>query len=344
MAITEMEELGKILELTEDESGWDRTGGSTLPLLISDAIIPLLSVPAIRRQFVPSAKENQDTIGSLDPQEEAAHRGTDRLIHRYSSRAAFYTTDSCFAYCRHCFRRRFAGHLAGPASVEEIKAAAAYIASHPEIKEVLLTGGDLFTLSDSRIDAMLSIFKESCPSTIFRLCTRAVAVYPKRFTPELMAVIKKHRHGAPFFLMTQFNHPAELTEDAVEAVGRFVDMGIPAFNQSVLLKGVNDDAAVLKELSEKLLMARVKPYYLFQDDPVRGTAHFRVDIEDGLAIEKELRSELSGLAMPQYTADLPAGGGKVILTHGYYMGSEDEGGRKRYAFETPDGGIRHYPE
>ena len=288
-----MEELGKILELTEDESGWDRTGGSTLPLLISDAIIPLLSVPAIRRQFVPSAKENQDTIGSLDPQEEAAHRGTDRLIHRYSSRAAFYTTDSCFAYCRHCFRRRFAGHLAGPASVEEIKAAAAYIASHPEIKEVLLTGGDLFTLSDSRIDAMLSIFKESCPSTIFRLCT---------------------------------------------------SMGIPAFNQSVLLKGVNDDAAVLKELSEKLLMARVKPYYLFQDDPVRGTAHFRVDIEDGLAIEKELRSELSGLAMPQYTADLPAGGGKVILTHGYYMGSEDEGGRKRYAFETPDGGIRHYPE
>ena len=344
MAITGIEELKGKIELTDDELGWREEGDSTLPLLISGHIASMLSIPAIRRQFVPSAKENTDDIGTLDPQEERKHEGTARLIHRYGNRAAFLTTDRCFAYCRHCFRRRFTGTMTGPASDKEIEEAAAYAAAHAKIREILLTGGDMFTLSDEKIGRMLSIFKSACPDVILRLCTRAVATEPSRFTEGLFSIIRENQKGAPYYLMTQFNHPAELTEDAVEAVGRFVDMGIPAFNQSVLLKGVNDDAAVLKELSEKLLMARVKPYYLFQDDPVRGTAHFRVDIEDGLAIEKELRSELSGLAMPQYTADLPAGGGKVILTHGYYMGSEDEGGRKRYAFETPDGGIRHYPE
>ena len=344
MAITEMEELAAILTLREDEKAWKSDGESTLPLLIPDGIVPLLSIEAIRRQFVPSAKENEDTTGSLDPQEERKHQGTGRLVHRYHNRAAFFTTDRCFAYCRHCFRRRFTGHLSGPATLQDIEEAAEYIRLHREIREVLLTGGDMFTLSDSHIDEMLTIFKSKCPGVIFRLCTRAVAVYPERFTPELMAIIRKHMTGVPFFLMTQFNHGAELTDKAVKAVAAFIDSGIPAFNQSVLLKGVNDDENTLIELSDKLLKARIKPYYLFQDDPVRGTSHLRVSIERGLEIEKSIRKELSGLGMPQYTADLPAGGGKVILTHAYYKGPVSDGGRERYLFETPDGETRYYPE
>ena len=344
MTITDMEQLSGIIELTDEEKAWNPEGPSTLPLLISEDILALIDNPAIRKQFVPSAEENEDTVGSLDPQEEKDHAGTERLIHRYRSRAAFYTTDRCFSYCRHCFRRRFTGHLAGPASENDIRSAASYISEHREIREVLLTGGDMFTLSDSRIDAMLSIFKENCPGVIFRLCTRAVATCPERFTDKLMEVIRKHSSGAPLFLMTQFNHPAELTEKAVKAVSAFVDSGIPAFNQSVLLKGVNDDEKTLIELSEKLLMARIKPYYLFQDDPVRGTSHFRVSIERGLEIEKNIRRELSGLGMPQYTADLPDGGGKVILTYEYYKGSTLENGRTRYIFETPEGETRYYPE
>ena len=344
MAITKLEDLRGIIELADEEKAWDEDGENTLPLLISDDIIPLLPINGIRHQFVPSVRENEDSVGSLDPQEEREHKGAERLVHRYRNRAAFFTTDKCFAYCRHCFRRRMTGHMIGPASREEIEEASKYIAEHKEIKEVLLTGGDLFTLSDSHLDMLLSIFKTNCPSVIFRLCTRAVAVNPERFTDSLMEIIKKHNHDAPFFLMTQFNHPAELTEKAIKATARFIDMGIPAFNQSVLLKGVNDDENILIELSNKLLYTRIKPYYLFQDDPVRGTSHLRVSIERGLEIEKNIRSELSGLGMPQYTADLPQGGGKVILTHAYYKGSVTENGKERYIFETPDGEIRCYPE
>ncbi len=344
MAITELAELAEILKLTDEEKSWNPEGPDTLPLLISDDIKDLLDNPAIRRQFVPSAEENNDDEGNPDPQEEAKHSGTERLVHRYTNRAAFKTTDRCFAYCRHCFRRRFTGHLSGPASEAEIREAAEYIAKHREIREVLLTGGDFFTLSDSHIDMLLSIFRSTCPSVILRLCTRAVAVYPERFTENLMAIIRKHRDGAPMFLMTQFNHPAELTDKAIKAVAGFVDMGIPAFNQSVLLKGVNDDEDTLIELSDKLLMARIKPYYLFQGDPVKGTKHLRVDIERGLEIEKNLRRSLSGLGMPQYTADLPRGGGKVILTHSYLEGKTEKDGRIRYIFTTPEGETRSYPD
>ena len=340
MAITDIEGLSRYITLKEDEMAWKEDGENTLPLLISDHIAPLLSSDAIRRQFVPSSKENEDTVGTLDPQEEEENSHLGRLVHRYHNRAAFLVTDRCFAYCRHCFRRRFTGKLTGEASESEIRTAAGYIKEHAEIKEVLLTGGDIFTLSDQHIDRMLSIFKKECPSVIFRLCTRAVATNPARFTQPLYDVIRKNQAGAPFYLMTQFNHPLELTADAVEAVEGFIKLGIPAFNQTVLLKGVNDDEATLIELSEKLLLNRIKPYYLFQGDLVKGTRHLRVPLERGLEIEKNIRAELSGLGMPQYTIDLPEGGGKVILTHSYLIG-KDNG---TYIFSTPEGKIRHYPD
>ncbi len=338
--IESLEELEGLITLTEKERAWDESGPYTLPLLISPHIASLLSVPAIRRQFVPTADENSDDTGNLDPQEERAHQGTERLIHRYSSRAAFITTDSCFSYCRHCFRRRIAGKRIGPATEKEIAEAAEYAKEHPSITEILLTGGDLFTLSDSALDRMLSIFRERVPYVILRLCTRGPAVMPERFTPSLFSVIKKNQTGAPFYLMTQFNHPAELTEESLAAVRGFLDLGIPAMNQSVLLKGVNDDPEVLIELCNKLLLNRIKPYYLFQGDLVRGTKHLRVSIENGLRIDRTLRASLSGLATPQYTIDLPEGGGKAILTENPIISFNDG----VYLIKTPDGELREYPD
>ena len=324
-----------------DEEAWfDHP--SSLPLLISDALERLID-PAdphdpIRRQLVPDVREC-DRTDSLDPLGEVSHQATGRLIHRYGRRAALLTTDRCFAYCRHCFRRRFTGTDSGPISDIQIEEAASYLKEHGEITELLLTGGDLFTLSDQKLDHLLSCIKDAREDLILRLCTRSVVSMPSRFTSSLMEIIKRHNHGAPFLLLTQFNHPRELTEESIEAVGKFISLGIPAFNQSVLLAGVNDDVDVLEELCNSLLMNRIKPYYLFQCDLVQGTAHLRVPIEKGLEIEAELRKRLSGLAMPQYTIDLPEAGGKVILTHDYLVGKDSEG----YIFESPDGGARRYP-
>lgn len=340
MSASEAEIRTRIV-LKAEEEAWFRNPTS-LPFLISDHLEALIDPadPAdpIRKQFVPDIRErNEDD--SIDPLQEVAHSATGRLVHRYEHRAALLVTDRCFSYCRHCFRRRFTGADTGPISQSQLEEAACYLEKHQEIHEVLLTGGDLFTLSNEHLDNLLSALKEAREDLILRLCTRAVASYPARFDDELMAVIKRHMYGAPFMLMTQFNHPRELTSEAVEAVSRFIDLGIPAFNQSVLLKGVNDDEDVLEELCTKLLYNRIKPYYLFQCDLVRGTAHLRVPVKRGLEIEAGLRRRLSGLTMPQYTIDLPEGGGKVPLTEDHLLGEE----QGMLIFSTADGGRRLYP-
>lgn len=340
MPITKLEELEKILTLREDEKNWDESGKNTLPLLISDNISTLLDREEVRRQFVPSALENSDTIGTLDPQEEGKHSVTPRLVRRYNNRAAFLVTDRCFAYCRHCFRRRFSGSMVGECSEKELEEVASFLKTHSEIKEVLLTGGDMFTLSDTSLDRLLSALKEAREDIIYRLCTRSLLSNPERFTSSLFSVIRRHNHGAPFYLMTQFNTEAEITEKAIYALKGFVELGIPMMNQAVLLKGVNDSVEAQKALCEKLLMNRIKPYYLFQGDLVEGTKHLRVPLSIGLEIEKGMRESLSGLEMPVYTIDLPEGGGKVPLS-GSYLESLRDG---IWTIKTPDGKIRHYPD
>ena len=340
MAIKTIEELKNYVKISEKEENWNPKGQNTLPLLISDNIIPLLKYDAIRTQFVPTCEENIDSIGTLDPQLEENYTPCNRLVHRYENRAAFLTTDICFAYCRHCFRRRFSGSMQGPASEKEIKNTASYLKEHLEIKEVLLTGGDMFTLSDSQLDSMLTILKEAREDIIYRLCTRALLSNPDRFTDKLFSVIEKNNHGAPFYLMTQFNHQDEITEKAEIVLSRFAHMGIPMMNQCVLLKGVNDSVEEQVALCNKLLINRVKPYYLFQGDLVKGTRHMRVSITKGLEIEREMRKKLSGLAMPNYTIDLPQGGGKVPLSGDYKLKLEDG----IWTIKTPDGTIRHYPD
>lgn len=335
------EDLISKLNLKADEEAWFNSH-SSLPLKISDYYFSLIENKEddpIRRQVVPSCLECVNDA-SIDPLKEVKNSVTTRLIHRYTNRAALLTTDRCFTYCRHCFRRRFTGLDSGPISEKEIDEAAKYLSKHSEIKELLLTGGDLFTLPLSRLDYLFKKLKEVRPDIILRLCTRAVVTFPERFTDEVMETINKYNYGAPFMLLTHFNHPRELTNESIEAVNKFLSLSIPAFNQTVLLKGVNDDVSTLEELCNKLLYNRIKPYYLFQGDLVQGTSHLRVDIKDGILLDKELRKRLSGLAMPQYTLDLPEGGGKIVLTENHFV-AEDE---KYYYFTTPEGESRKYPK
>lgn len=340
MPLLNLDDLEKHIDLTQEEKDWREDGGHTLPVLVSDHLTPLISQPCIRQQFVPNVKENRDTVGNLDPQMEKEYSVTPRLVRRYKNRAAFLVTDSCFAYCRHCFRRRFAGSMMGPASKDEIKGACSFLSERKEIKEVLLTGGDMFTLSDDALDSLLSSFKEARPDIIYRLCTRALTSNPLRFTPSLFEVIKKNAIGAPFYLMTQFNHPLEITEKSKEVISEFVKLGIPIMNQTVLLRGVNDSVEIETELSDLLLSLRIKPYYLFQGDLVQGTAHLRVPLSKGLEIAEGMRETLSGLGLPQYTIDLPQGGGKIPVESKYNKGLTNG----VWTFLTIDGDVRHYPE
>ena len=336
-------DLEKVLALSESEKAWSEDIPH-LPVLISDEVMALIDKydqnDPIRRQFVPSKEEQSDYLGSLDPLEEVKHSKSERFIHRYENRAALLVTDQCFAYCRHCFRRRFTGHEIGAVTRHELEEICKYLEKHTEIEEILLTGGDLFVLSDRKLEEVIGMLKETRPDIILRLCTRALLSHPKRFTDELFRVFERHNTGAPYYLMTQFNHPREITKESVEIVSRFLSLGIIAFNQSVLLKGVNDSVEVQVELARKLLVNRIKPYYLFQGDLVNGTSHLRVDIKKGLEMEKEMRKRLSGLEMPMYTIDLPEGGGKAILTHNYLAG-EDE---NSWIFDSPYGGKREYPK
>lgn len=343
MAITSLDELKKHLTLKEQELSW-KEGPLSVPLRITDYYFSLINKDdpndPLRIQVVPNALENTECkLESSDPLKEVSHSHGERLIHRYTNRVAFLTTDLCPQYCRHCFRRRFTGNMVGPASKDDILSAASYIKTHKEVKEMLLTGGDVLTLSNDQLDFMIGTFRNAREDLILRICTRYVAVEPSRIDKALIDIFKKY-NTAPFFLLTQFNHPRELTKDAINAVSMFVDAGISAFNQTVLLKGVNDNVDTLEELCNKLLFNRIKPYYLFQGDLVSGTSCFRVPVARGLEIENELRQRLSGLAMPNYTADLPNGGGKIPLGQCYIRGFKDG----VWTFATVDGSERSYPD
>ncbi len=269
----------------------------------------------IRKQFMPQIEELNTTSSELsDPLGEEQYKVTERLIHRYSDRALFIASDTCAMYCRHCFRRDYLSNNPSPLNKKEIYHAAEYLQLHTEIKELIISGGDPLILDDSKIEELLSIFRKFRPDIVFRIASRMPVVLPSRITASLVKLLSKFK---PVFLITQFNHPAELNSASREAVESFVNRGIPVLNQAVLLRSVNDSVEVLTELFQELVRCSVKPYYLFQGDLAAGTSHLRVPIIRGLEIMKELRTRISGLAMPVYAVDLPGGGGKIPLTESY---------------------------
>jgi len=269
----------------------------------------------IRRILMPNVLEMAAPAQALlDPLGERKNNPTPRIIHRYPDRVLFLVTDVCSVYCRYCTRKHFTGQEQAFIKKDEYQEALHYIKTHPGVREVILSGGDPLTISDAQLDLTLFDLRQIEHIEIIRLGTRMPVVCPMRITEDLVKILRKHK---PVFLMSHFNHPRELSEEAAQAVELFVDHGIPVMNQMVLLNGVNNHPALVQALSRRLLYLRAKPYYMFQCDPSRGTDHLRTSIEDSLEIQKELWGNLSGLAMPTLSLDIPDGGGKTYYVPNY---------------------------
>lgn len=315
MAITSQEDLEKKISLSPSEKKWFlNKGKDDLKFLVPTVFENMITISSIRNQFVPKYEELEDSSFTLDPQNEEEFSVYPHLVHRYQNRVALKLTDKCFGYCRYCFRRRFTSH-GDVCSFDEIEKVASYLKEHSEVEEILLTGGDPLTLSNEVLSKIFETLRCSSSHLIIRLCTRALGTNPFRFDDGLFEILYKHNNDWPVFLMTQFNSYYELTEEAKTKAKLLNSKGILMFNQSVLLKGVNDSAEELKKLSRVLLENRIKPYYIFQPDDVKGTKHFALTNEDAFKIEKELRVLASGLEMPVFTKDLPNGEGKVPLSY-----------------------------
>jgi lysine 2,3-aminomutase len=266
----------------------------------------------VRRQVVPRIQEMQDELGVWDPLKEEDHSPVENLIHVYPDRVAFCVSSLCATFCRFCLRKRMVDTRGCGIEQDNLEEGLDYLRRTPGIRDVLLTGGDPLLLPDERIEEIVARVHEIPHVELVRIGSRTPCTLPMRVTEELCSRLARYQ---PFWINTHFNHPRELTPEAVAACGRIVDHGIPMGNQTVLLKGINDDAAVLKELGEKLIAARVRPYYLYQCQVLKGTAHFRVQIEKGIQLMRALRGRTSGFAIPQYVLDTPYG--KVPLNYQY---------------------------
>ena len=294
----------------------------------------------IRKILVPTVRELQPGIQQmLDPLGERVNNPAPRVIHRYPDRCLFLVTDFCSVYCRYCTRKHFTATDQSFVRSSEYDQALSYLKSKTGLREVILSGGDPLTLSDSALDRVLTDLRSIEHIEIIRIGSRMPVVCPMRVTEELVSVIKKHH---PVFMMTHFNHPREVTAEAAQALTRMVDAGIPTFNQLVLLNGVNNHPAVISALSRRLMYLRVKPYYMFQCDPSFGTDHLRTSVEDSLSIQRELWGNLSGLAMPNLSLDIPEGGGKAGLTPNFEIERTWNGEIETRVFEGWDGKRAEY--
>lgn len=266
----------------------------------------------VARQFVPSTAELDVRSGQLhDPIGDERHSPVKGIVHRYQDRVLLKPTLVCPVYCRFCFRREMVGPGPGQMlSADELNSALAYIAAHPEIREVIVTGGDPLMLSPRRAQDITSRIASLSHVDVIRWHSRVPVAAPSRVTPELVGAMTS---GKAAFLVAHVNHPRELSQLAVAALARFIDGGIPVLSQTVLLKGVNDNVETLASLMRMLLAARVKPYYLHHMDLAPGTAHFRTSIADGQALIAGLRARVSGLAIPHYVLDIPGGYSKAML-------------------------------
>jgi lysine 2,3-aminomutase len=327
-AVTNLQGLDKALCLTEAERiGAARAEAAGMPISITPYYLALCDpVDAdcpIRRQCVPRAEEAIAVRGDLrDPLGEEAHEVAPHLIRRYPDRVLLVASDRCGVYCRFCTRSRIVGHGGGARSIAALEPAFAWIEAHPEIRDVIVSGGDPCVMSTERLARLLRRIGQISHVDVVRLATRAPVTLPQRITDELCAAIRES-HDATW-IMTHFNHPRELTEEATAACGRLVDAGLPVMNQTVLLRGVNDTAETLETLFRGLVRSRVRPYYLLQMDPVGGTGHLRTPLRRGIELMAALQGRLSGIALPKLIVDTPGGLGKVPIGPSYLV-SEDEG-------------------
>ena len=344
-AITTVAELARVLELSPAErAGAERAAEHGLPLRITPYYLSLADRHdpdcPIRRQVVPRLDEAESCRGEdVDPLAERAHEIAPGLVRRYPDRALLLVTASCAVHCRFCTRTRLVASAGagrrGAEPLERLAPALGELGRQREIREVIVSGGDPLTLATPRLVAIVAALRRIPHIEVIRIGTRTPATLPSRITPRLVAALRPYH---PLWVMSHFNHPRELTPAAAEACRRLVDAGFPVMNQTVLLRGVNDQAEVLAELWRGLVRWRVRPYYLMQMDPVAGAGHLRTPLERGVELMAALQGKLSGLALPKLVVDTPGGAGKVPLGPSYVVAREP--GRTR--LRTPAGGEVDY--
>ena len=296
---------------TEEKLGFEKTDFAVQSTPYYASLVRSSVGQVLKKVILPLGLENQAGVQSLkDPLGEEEHSPEKHIIHRYPDRVIFLITDICPIYCRYCTRKRFTAQTEKLISKEEYQRALTYIQENKGIKEVILSGGDPLTLADSILENTLRELRSIKHVQIIRIGSRMPAVCPFRFTDDCIQMIKKYN---PVYIMSHFNHPAEITMESADTLNRLADNGIPVYNQMVLINGVNNHPALVQALSRRLLFLRARPYYMFQCDPSLGTDHLRTSIENSKWIQKQLWGRLSGLAVPRLAVDLPGGGGKVEL-------------------------------
>jgi len=308
--ITTLEGIKRYVPLTPEEEKAFQAAGKNLPFAITpyylDLMNPLNPADPLRKTVIPQMAEFVTTPDErVDPCGEDAHMPVPGLVHRYPDRVLFLVNETCSVYCRYCTRSRIVGsgkHQVDYSAVYE------YLRNHPEVRDVLISGGDPLIMSDDKLEGIIRNLRAIPHIEIVRVGSKVPVVLPQRITDDLVSMLKQYH---PFYMSIHFLHPDEITPEVTQACNRLADAGIPTFSQTVLLKGVNDDPAVMKRLMQKLLMLRVRPYYIYQCDPVQGTSHFRTRLDDGLAIMQSLRGHTTGYAIPTYVVDAPGGGGKI---------------------------------
>lgn len=311
---------------------------ATFPMRINPYYLQLIKKAGgpLWKQAVPDPAELLDPVCVADPLDEENLSPVPNLVHKYPDRVLFLVSSQCAMYCRFCTRKRKVGTGKMHITQETIQAGLDYIRHHPQVREVLLSGGDPLLLPDSQIEYLLHELRRIPSVKVIRIGTRVPCTLPMRVTPELVAILKKYH---PLYINTHFNHPAEITPESSAACGLLADSGIPLGCQTVLLKGVNDTPEIMRELLLKLLEIRVKPYYLFQTDLTYGTNHFRTSTATGIGIMRSLIGHISGMAVPTFALDGPGGKGKIPLTPDYILSRGD-----KLVFENYRGEICTYPE
>jgi lysine 2,3-aminomutase len=340
--ITSREQLEKYMELTEDEKAGCEYADKKLALAITPYFFNLIDRAnpdcPIRKQVIPRGAEmvvsSEEMLDSLG---EDAHSPVPGLVHRYPDRVLFLVTDRCAAYCRYCTRSRLVSNAQDYNFHPEYEQGLRYIEAHPEVRDVLLSGGDPLLLSDKKLEHLISRLRAIKHVEFIRIGSRIPVFLPQRITPELCEIFKKY---GPIWMSIHVNHPKECTTELAAACERLSFAGVPLGNQSVLLKGVNDDADVMKALVHRLLRMRVRPYYLYQMDLITGGSHFKVDVRKGIEIIRALRGNTTGYAVPQYCIDAPGGGGKVPINPDYLESITDD----EVVFRNFEGKQFRYPQ
>jgi lysine 2,3-aminomutase len=340
--VDSLADLDLRLNLTDDERAGVLLAGTKLAMAITPHFFNLIDRDdpncPIRRQVIPRIEEGWNAPEEMaDPCGEDSHMPVPGLVHRYPDRVLFLVTDRCASYCRYCTRSRVVSGVGEQHLETQWEMAFKYLEKHTEVRDVLLSGGDPLIFSDDKLDKILTRLRAIPHIQFIRIGSRIPIFLPQRITPELCAMLKKHH---PLFISIHTNHPRELTTEVRDALGRLADAGVPLGNQSVMLRGVNDNVEVQKALIHKLLMCRVKPYYLYQCDLINGSSHLRTPVAEGVAIIEGLRGHTTGYAIPQFVIDGPGGGGKIPINPNYVVDTS----AGRITLRNFEGEIFEYPD